>query len=89
MYCWACCGSEDTTLPNSRRENVNSVCPRNYWDDVNDVRFEVFIAVTMKNAVFCYVTPCGSPEDAIIHSHCRENLKSYIVFHYGEATHGS
>jgi hypothetical protein len=24
------------------------------------VRFEVFTAVTMKNAVFCDVTPCGS-----------------------------
>jgi hypothetical protein len=26
------------------------------------------------------------PEDTILHSHRRENLKSYIVFLYGEAT---
>jgi hypothetical protein len=27
------------------------------------------------------------PEDTILHSHHLENLKSYIVFLYGEATH--
>jgi hypothetical protein len=27
-------------------------------------------------------------EDSILHSHRRENHKSYIVFLYGEATHG-
>jgi hypothetical protein len=36
-----------------------------------------------KNGVFWDVTSCGScknlPEDTIRHSHCRENLKSYIV----------
>jgi hypothetical protein len=35
----------------------------------------------MKNGVFWVVTPCGScknnPEDTILHSHRRENLKSY------------
>jgi hypothetical protein len=33
-----------------------------------------------KNGVFCDVMPCGwriIPEDTILHSHCRENLKSY------------
>jgi hypothetical protein len=29
----------------------------------------------MKNGVFWVVTPCG---DTILHSHRRENLKSYI-----------
>jgi hypothetical protein len=29
----------------------------------------------------------NNPEDTILHSHRRENLKSYIVFPYGEATH--
>jgi hypothetical protein len=29
-------------------------------DRRRDVRFEVFTAVTMKNAVFWDVTPCGS-----------------------------
>jgi hypothetical protein len=24
-------------------------------------------------------TQCNIPEDAILHSHCRENLKSYIL----------
>jgi hypothetical protein len=45
----------------------------------------------MKNSVFWDVTPCGSckvltratlhniPEDAILHSHFRETLKSYTV----------
>jgi hypothetical protein len=42
----------------------------------------------LKNGVFWVVTPCGSftratrrnnPEDTILHSHRRENLKSYIV----------
>jgi hypothetical protein len=39
----------------------------------------------MKNGVFWDVTPCGScrscsniPEDAILHSHCCENLNSYM-----------
>jgi hypothetical protein len=27
------------------------------------------------------------PEDGFLHSHRRENLKSYTVFLYGEATH--
>jgi hypothetical protein len=27
---------------------------------ISKVRFEVFTAVTMKNGVFCVVTPCGS-----------------------------
>jgi hypothetical protein len=27
---------------------------------MNDVRFEVFTAVTMKNALFCGVVPCRS-----------------------------
>jgi hypothetical protein len=34
-----------------------------HWDNSNKddfVRLEVFTAVTMKNGVFCYVTPCGS-----------------------------
>jgi hypothetical protein len=46
------------------------------------IRFEVFAAVTMKNGVFWVVTPCGScknPEDTILHSHRRENLKSYLL----------
>jgi hypothetical protein len=38
----------------------------------------------MQNGVFVDVTPCGSckniPEDTILHSHRRENLKSYIIF---------
>jgi hypothetical protein len=29
-------------------------------DEIIGVRFEVFTAVTMKNAVFWDVTPCGS-----------------------------
>jgi hypothetical protein len=36
----------------------------------------------LKNGVFWVVTPCGScntPEDTILHSHRRENLKSYNV----------
>jgi hypothetical protein len=39
----------------------------------------------MKNGVFWNVTPCGSckniTEDAILHSHRREKLKSYIEYH--------
>jgi hypothetical protein len=35
----------------------------------------------VKNGVFWVVTPCGSrrnnPEDTLLHSHRRENLKSY------------
>jgi hypothetical protein len=32
-------------------------------------------------------TNTNIPEDAILHSHCHENLKSYTVFLYWEATH--
>jgi hypothetical protein len=50
------------------------------------VRFRT-IATALKNGVFCVVTPCGSsratrrnnPEDTILHSHRRENLKSYTA----------
>jgi hypothetical protein len=31
-------------------------------------------------------TRCNIPEDGILYSHCRENLKSYIAFLHGEAT---
>jgi hypothetical protein len=48
------------------------------------------IFTELKNGVFWAVTPCGScvltratrrnnPEDTILHSHRRENLKSYIL----------
>jgi hypothetical protein len=32
-------------------------------------------------------TRCYNPEDSILHIHRRENLKSYLVNLYGEATH--
>jgi hypothetical protein len=35
--------------------NLNIVEIENFW---NDVRFELFAAVTMKNGVFWDVTPC-------------------------------
>jgi hypothetical protein len=40
-----------------------------------------------KNGVFWVVTPCGScknQEDTILHSHRRENLKSYTRVHITE-----
>jgi hypothetical protein len=45
------------------------------------------IVVPMKNGVFWDVTQCGCcknrrcniPGDVILHSHCRENLKSYLL----------
>jgi hypothetical protein len=52
------------------------------------VRFEVFTAVTKKDVAFLDVKPCGSftrlirrniADDDILHSHRRENLKSYIA----------
>jgi hypothetical protein len=33
----------------------------------------------LKNGVFWVVKQCGSPEDTILHSHRRENLKSYTL----------
>jgi hypothetical protein len=39
----------------------------------------------MKNGVFWDVTPCGScniQEDTILHSHRRENLKSYTAIQH-------
>jgi hypothetical protein len=33
---------------------------RSVENSITSVRFEVFTAVTMKNGVFCVVTPCGS-----------------------------
>jgi hypothetical protein len=35
-----------------------------------NVRFEVFTAVTMKNGVFLDVTPCGSCKNQIAHAWC-------------------
>jgi hypothetical protein len=44
------------------------------------------ISLLLKNGVFWVVTPCGSrrknPEDTILHSHRRENLKSYKAYFY-------
>jgi hypothetical protein len=34
-----------------------------YFLYVDDIRFEVFTAVTMKDVVFCDVTRCGSCKD--------------------------
>jgi hypothetical protein len=36
-------------------------------DQLTGVRFEVFMAVTMKNGVFCDVTPCGSCKNRRFH----------------------
>jgi hypothetical protein len=67
-----------------------------YEDLPRPIFFQIAI-LYMKNGVFWDVTPCGSckiptratrrniPEDVIIHSHRRENLKSYncvYIFQY-------
>jgi hypothetical protein len=36
---------------------------------------------------FYQTTRCHNPEDSNLHTHRRENLKSYLVNLYGEATH--
>jgi hypothetical protein len=65
-----------------------------------DVWLEVLTAVTMKMAVFWVVAPCWvvwvyrrfrslyclHHQSDDIHSHSPENLKSYLVYLYGEAT---
>jgi hypothetical protein len=38
--------------------------------------------VHMENTVFWDVTPCGVPEDGILHSHCHENLKLMDVYSF-------
>jgi hypothetical protein len=40
-----------------------------------------------KTSVLTRTTRRNIPEDTILHSHCCENLKSYIVFLHGVATH--
>jgi hypothetical protein len=39
-------------------------------------------SVDVQRTARCYIL-----EDSTLHNHCCENLKSYIVFLYGEATH--
>jgi hypothetical protein len=39
--------------------SINRICPSSVRSDIY-ARFEVFTAVTMKDAVFWDVTPCGS-----------------------------
>jgi hypothetical protein len=36
---------------------------------------------------FYQTTRCYNPEDSHLHTHRRQNLKSYLVNLYGEATH--
>jgi hypothetical protein len=35
--------------------------------------------VPTKHRVLARATRCNIPDDGILHSHCRENLKSYIA----------
>jgi hypothetical protein len=46
--------------------------------DLNNVRLEVFTAVTMKNGVFCEVTPCGSRKN-------RRLGGTYRILHQGDS----
>jgi hypothetical protein len=46
---------------------------------VTPILWDAGIKASLKYGVFWVVTPCGrnNPEDTILHSHRRENLKSY------------
>jgi hypothetical protein len=51
-----------------------------------DVRFEVFIAVTMRNPVFCDVTPCGSCKDRRFEGKYSVHQKRYKIGELGTTT---
>jgi hypothetical protein len=62
------------------QQNINKPTSNNTLN----VRFEVFTAVTMKNAVFCDVTPCGFckiwrfGETYRLHHQCDENRQTLV-----------
>jgi hypothetical protein len=71
-------------LQTSVTKSASVPCSR----DGKFIQFELIInapslhkSPTVKNGVFWDVTPCGTckniPEDTFLHSHRRENLKSY------------
>jgi hypothetical protein len=57
------------------------------WRSVDLVLADVSEERSSETAGDTIATRGHVPEDGILHSHRRENLKSYIVFLYGETTH--
>jgi hypothetical protein len=55
--------------------------------DVSEERSASFIRVTRIGELGTTLAVTSNPEDAILHSHSRENLKSYIEMALLTATH--
>jgi hypothetical protein len=49
------------SLTGKNEHEIEDKKERSVTENCEVVRFEVFTAMTMKNAVFWDVTPCGSP----------------------------